>query len=151
MFTFIFWIKLLNFDQCKRGYPNLFIYFKKRNLFQCLQTIETYFKIPFTNGWVSVDKSNKHTLIYIYGYMFQQFLIIFQHLLTDDICVTLFPWLLVTVLNSHLNHQKHIFRWFLVLFSTISLVKNSQISCIDHPHSPWPQSASACLSRASIL
>ena len=40
-------------------------------------------KNTYSNGWVSMDKSNKHTLIYIYVY-------IFRWLLTVDKCVILF-------------------------------------------------------------
>ena len=65
-----------------------------------------------------LDKNNKHTLIYIYVYMFLQFLIMLRRLLTFDKCVTLFSmvakaiekycwtWFLKTVLYGHFNYQK---------------------------------------------
>ena len=48
---------ILNFDQCEGPYPIFF--FNEKYLFQQLQTIETYLKIPFINGRVHVDKGVK--------------------------------------------------------------------------------------------
>ena len=65
----------------------LFIYlFERKYLFQCLQTVEIYLKIPFIDGWVHVEKSNK----YLYVFMFQRLLIILWNLLTTDKSVTFF-------------------------------------------------------------
>ena len=68
VYVFVFCFNLLNFNQCERVYPNLFIFLKnkKKNLFQRLQTVETNLKIPFINGWMHVDKSNKQYYFDVY-------------------------------------------------------------------------------------
>ena len=53
---------ILNFEQCEGAYPIFFFFFffgNEKYIFQRLQTIETYLKIPFINGRVHVDKGVK--------------------------------------------------------------------------------------------
>ena len=64
----------------------IYLFILKKYLFQSLQTVEIYLKIPFIDGWVHVEKSNKH----FYVYMFQWLLIILRRLLTVDKSVTFF-------------------------------------------------------------
>ena len=91
-----------------------------------------------------LDKNNKHTLIYIYVYMFLQFLIMLRRLLTFDKCVTLFSmvtkaiekycrkWFLKTVLYVRsFQLSKIIFSMGFSTFSIVSTIENSKIFYSD--------------------
>ena len=48
-------MRILNFDRCERAHP-IFFFLNEKYLFQQLQTLEIYLKIPLI---VPMDKNNK--------------------------------------------------------------------------------------------